>query len=79
MKFRTAYVAPSSNVFGRGELVLTYSKIAVSYFSKDFWLDFIATLRLPQIYEKVAATFKPEDEVVIVNLDADKYRDLVEK
>ncbi|GAU12301.1 hypothetical protein TSUD_252510 [Trifolium subterraneum] len=34
---------------------------------------------LAPIYEKVAATFKSEDEVVIVNLDADKYRDLVEK
>jgi cyclic nucleotide gated channel len=48
-KFRTAYVAPSSKVFGRGELVLTYSKIAVSYFSKGFWLDFIAALPLPQV------------------------------
>ncbi|CAL5200256.1 unnamed protein product [Lathyrus oleraceus] len=49
MKFRTAYVAPSSKVFGRGELVLTYSKIAVRYFSKGFWLDFIAALPLPQV------------------------------
>ncbi|PNX83415.1 cyclic nucleotide-gated ion channel 15-like protein, partial [Trifolium pratense] len=48
-KFRTAYVAPSSKVFGRGELVLTYSKIAVRYFSKGFWLDFIAALPLPQV------------------------------
>ncbi|XP_039687060.1 protein CNGC15c [Medicago truncatula] len=43
------YVAPSSKVFGRGELVLTYSKIALRYFSKGFWLDFIAALPLPQV------------------------------
>lgn len=49
MKFRTAYVAPSSQVFGRGELVLGYSKIAVRYLQKGFWLDFIAALPLPQV------------------------------
>lgn len=49
MKFRTAYVAPSSQVFGRGELVLGYSQIAVRYLRKGFWLDFIAALPLPQV------------------------------
>ncbi|KAJ1409227.1 RmlC-like jelly roll fold [Sesbania bispinosa] len=49
IKFRTAYVAPSSQVFGRGELVLGYSKIAVRYLRKGFWLDFIAALPLPQV------------------------------
>ncbi|WJX69292.1 hypothetical protein P8452_53560 [Trifolium repens] len=39
----------SAQVFGTGELVLTYSKIVVSYFSKGFWLDFIAALPLPQV------------------------------
>ncbi|XP_027346914.1 protein CNGC15b-like [Abrus precatorius] len=49
MRFRTAYVAPSSRVFGRGELVIDSSKIAARYLSKGFWLDFIAALPLPQV------------------------------
>ncbi|XP_020232635.1 protein CNGC15c [Cajanus cajan] len=49
MKFRTAFVAPSSRVFGRGELVVGYSKIAVRYLRKGFWLDFVAALPLPQV------------------------------
>ncbi|TKY67205.1 putative cyclic nucleotide-gated ion channel 15 [Spatholobus suberectus] len=49
MKFRTAYVAPSSRVFGRGELVIDSSKIATRYLSKGFLLDFIAALPLPQV------------------------------
>ncbi|MED6128166.1 Protein CNGC15c [Stylosanthes scabra] len=48
-KFRTAYVAPSSRVFGRGELVIDTSKIAVKYLFKEFWLDFLAALPLPQV------------------------------
>ncbi|KAH1203474.1 putative protein disulfide-isomerase A6 [Glycine max] len=32
-----------------------------------------------QTYEKVATTFKLEEDVVIANLDADKYKDLAEK
>ncbi|KAK7284420.1 hypothetical protein RJT34_19166 [Clitoria ternatea] len=34
---------------------------------------------LAPIYEKVAAVFKLDEEVVIANLDADKYKDLAEK
>ncbi|XP_061346548.1 protein CNGC15b-like [Gastrolobium bilobum] len=49
MRFRTAYVAPSSRVFGRGELVIDTSKIANRYLCKGFWLDFIAALPLPQM------------------------------
>ncbi|KAK7257697.1 hypothetical protein RIF29_31859 [Crotalaria pallida] len=49
MRFRTAYVAPSSRVFGRGELVIDSNKIANRYLSKGFWLDFIAALPLPQV------------------------------
>ncbi|XP_057448968.1 protein CNGC15b-like [Lotus japonicus] len=49
MKFRTAYVAPSSRVFGRGELVINSSKIATRYLRKGFWLDFVAALPLPQV------------------------------
>lgn len=49
VRFRTAYVAPSSRVFGRGELVIDSSKIASRYFRKDFWIDLIAALPLPQV------------------------------
>ncbi|KAJ8632977.1 hypothetical protein MRB53_026313 [Persea americana] len=49
MRFRTAYVAPSSRVFGRGELVVDPSKIASRYLAKNFWVDLIAALPLPQV------------------------------
>ncbi|CAL5424202.1 unnamed protein product [Camellia sinensis] len=44
VRFCTAYVAPSSCVFGRGELVIDYSKIV-----SRFWIDVIAALPLPQV------------------------------
>nr|XP_043633299.1 protein CNGC15b-like [Erigeron canadensis] len=49
VKFMTAYVAPSSRVFGRGELVIDTSKIAKRYITGDLWIDFIAALPLPQM------------------------------
>ncbi|XP_044505270.1 protein CNGC15c-like isoform X2 [Mangifera indica] len=49
IRFRTAYVAPSSRVFGRGELVIDSSKIALRYLKKAFWIDFTAALPLPQL------------------------------
>lgn len=49
IKFRTAYVAPSSRVFGRGELVMDPRKIARRYLRSDFFIDLVATLPLPQI------------------------------
>ncbi|CAI9094939.1 OLC1v1030776C1 [Oldenlandia corymbosa var. corymbosa] len=49
VRFRTAYVAPSSRVFGRGELVIDSWKIASRYLRKDFWLDFLAALPVPQV------------------------------
>ncbi|XAR66687.1 hypothetical protein NMG60_11012998 [Bertholletia excelsa] len=49
IKFRTAYVAPSARVFGRGELVMDPKKIARRYIRSDFFIDLIATLPLPQI------------------------------
>ncbi|XP_009788225.1 protein CNGC15b-like isoform X1 [Nicotiana tabacum] len=49
VRFRTAYVAPSSRVFGRGELVIDSSKIGHRYFKKGFWIDIIAALPLPQV------------------------------
>ncbi|XP_010253719.1 PREDICTED: protein CNGC15b isoform X2 [Nelumbo nucifera] len=49
VRFRTAYVAPSSRVFGRGELVIDPSKIASRYLGKGFWIDLLAALPLPQV------------------------------
>ncbi|KAL5559406.1 hypothetical protein UlMin_035617 [Ulmus minor] len=49
IKFRTAYVAPSSRVFGKGELVMDPKKIATRYLKSDFLIDLIAALPLPQI------------------------------
>lgn len=49
VRFRTAYVAPSSRVFGRGELIIDPSKIASRYLRKHFWLDLLSALPLPQL------------------------------
>ncbi|KAG6678536.1 hypothetical protein I3842_14G085600 [Carya illinoinensis] len=49
IRFRTAYVAPSSRVFGRGELVIDSSKIALRYLRKGFYIDLMAALPLPQM------------------------------
>ncbi|OWM73793.1 hypothetical protein CDL15_Pgr026897 [Punica granatum] len=49
IRFRTAYVAPPSRVFGRGELVIDSSKIARRYLRKGLWIDLIAALPLPQV------------------------------
>ncbi|KAJ4850895.1 Cyclic nucleotide-gated ion channel 18 [Turnera subulata] len=49
MKFRTAFVAPSSRVFGRGELVMDAQEIAQRYIRSDFLIDIAAALPLPQI------------------------------
>ncbi|XP_042515718.1 probable cyclic nucleotide-gated ion channel 14 [Macadamia integrifolia] len=48
IKFRTAYIAPISRVFGRGELVMDSKKIAKRYLRTDFFIDLAATLPLPQ-------------------------------
>lgn len=53
IKFRTAYVAPSSRVFGRGELVTDPKKIARRYIKSDFFIDFVATLPLPQVWHHI--------------------------
>ncbi|XP_027339209.1 cyclic nucleotide-gated ion channel 17 isoform X2 [Abrus precatorius] len=64
IKLRTAYVAPSSRVFGRGELVMDPKKIARRYFRSDFFIDFIATLPLPQmvIWFIIPATRSPQTD-----------------
>ncbi|KAL8193234.1 hypothetical protein R6Q57_026815 [Mikania cordata] len=49
VRLHTAYVAPSSRVFGRGELVIDPSKIARKYIRGGLWIDIIAALPLPQL------------------------------
>ena len=48
LKFRTAFVAPSSRVFGKGELVRDSSQIAMRYLRSDFAIDLVAMLPIPQ-------------------------------
>lgn len=52
LQFRTAYVAPSSRVFGRGELVIDPAKIAERYLTRYFIVDFLAVLPLPQVIKR---------------------------
>lgn len=49
LQFRTAYIAPSSRVFGRGELVIDPAQIARRYLRRYFIIDFISVLPLPQV------------------------------
>ena len=49
LQFRIAYVAPSSRVFGRGELVIDPAQIAIKYLSRYFIVDFLSVLPLPQV------------------------------
>ncbi|XP_027337679.1 probable cyclic nucleotide-gated ion channel 16 [Abrus precatorius] len=49
LKFRTAFVSPTSRVYGRKELVTDPRAIASRYLKHDFIVDLSATLPLPQI------------------------------
>ncbi|KDP38683.1 hypothetical protein JCGZ_04036 [Jatropha curcas] len=49
LQFRTAYIAPSSRVFGRGELVIDPAQIAKRYLRQYFFIDFLSVLPIPQI------------------------------
>lgn len=49
LQFRTAFVAPSSRVFGRGELVIDPAQIAKRYLQQYFIVDFLSVLPLPQV------------------------------
>ncbi|KAL5574461.1 hypothetical protein UlMin_016160 [Ulmus minor] len=49
LQFRTAFIAPSSRVFGRGELVIDPHQIAMRYLQHYFIIDFLSVLPLPQI------------------------------
>lgn len=49
VRFRTAYVAPSSRALGRGELVIDPRKIALRYVRRGFCFDLLAALPVPQV------------------------------
>ncbi|XP_070053711.1 putative cyclic nucleotide-gated ion channel 8 isoform X1 [Nicotiana tabacum] len=49
LQFRTAYIAPSSRVFGRGELVIDPKQIASRYIQRYFVVDLLSVLPLPQL------------------------------
>ncbi|KAK7350606.1 hypothetical protein VNO77_09417 [Canavalia gladiata] len=49
LKFRTAFISPTSRVYGRKELVTDPRQIASRYLKSDFIVDLLATLPLPQI------------------------------
>ncbi|XP_024980220.1 protein CNGC15b-like [Cynara cardunculus var. scolymus] len=49
VRFRTAYDVPSTRLLGRGELVLDPFKISQRYLKRDFSLDLLASLPIPQV------------------------------
>lgn len=49
-QFRTGFIAPSSRVFGRGELIDDAHAIAKKYLSSYFVIDVLSILPLPQVY-----------------------------
>ncbi|KQK24075.1 putative cyclic nucleotide-gated ion channel 7 [Brachypodium distachyon] len=49
LQFRTAFIAPSSRVFGRGELVVDSAAIARRYVRRFFVFDLLSVLPLPQL------------------------------
>ncbi|EPS59341.1 hypothetical protein M569_15467, partial [Genlisea aurea] len=49
LQFRTAFIAPSSRVFGRGELVIDPKEIANRYIYRYFFVDLFSVLPIPQI------------------------------
>lgn len=48
-QFRTAYIAPSSRVFGRGELVIDPAQIAMRYLKRYFIVDLLSVIPAPQV------------------------------
>lgn len=48
-QFRTGFIAPSSRVFGRGELVEDPALIARRYLTSNFMIDALSILPVPQI------------------------------
>uniref|UniRef100_A0A0E0KGT0 Uncharacterized protein n=2 Tax=Oryza punctata TaxID=4537 RepID=A0A0E0KGT0_ORYPU len=73
LQFRTAYIAPSSRVFVRGELVIDTAQIAARYFRRFFAADLLSILPLPQIViwkflhrSKGAAVLSTKDALLFI-------------
>ncbi|CAO2166687.1 unnamed protein product [Urochloa humidicola] len=49
LQFRTAYIKPSSRVFGRGELVIDTKQIARRYMRRFFAADVMSVIPFPQV------------------------------
>ncbi|KAI4990286.1 hypothetical protein ZWY2020_038649 [Hordeum vulgare] len=60
LQFHTAFIAPSSRVFGRGELVVNHSAIACRYLRRFFIVDLLSVLPLPQI-QMIKFFLKPKN------------------
>ncbi|XWS46221.1 hypothetical protein CRYUN_Cryun14cG0045700 [Craigia yunnanensis] len=54
-EFRTAFIAPPSRVFGRGELIEDPRVIAKRYLSKYFVIDILAILPIPQVLNALSS------------------------
>ncbi|XP_020533525.1 putative cyclic nucleotide-gated ion channel 7 isoform X2 [Jatropha curcas] len=70
LQFRTAYVAPSSRVFGRGELVIDPAQIAARYLGRYFIVDFLSVLPLPQVVVWKYLTNKKKGSEVLATKQA---------
>ncbi|CAJ1975167.1 unnamed protein product [Sphenostylis stenocarpa] len=58
LKFRTAYISPTSRVYGRKELVTDPRDIASRYLKSDFIIDLLATLPPPRFQNHVAVVMQ---------------------
>ncbi|XVF22386.1 hypothetical protein REPUB_Repub12eG0168100 [Reevesia pubescens] len=67
-QFRTAFIAPPSRVFGRGELIEDPKTIAKRYLSKSFIVDVLAILPLPQVVILIIPTIKGSVSLVTKDL-----------
>ncbi|KAK6944274.1 hypothetical protein RJ641_025376 [Dillenia turbinata] len=68
IKFRTAYIAPSSRVLGEVSLSWIQRRLHVVIFRSDFFIDLIATLPLPQQQEVPETDHKNNALALIVLL-----------
>ncbi|KAK1275754.1 Cyclic nucleotide-gated ion channel 1 [Acorus gramineus] len=71
LQFHTGFIAPSSRVFGRGELVTNRMAIAKRYLSSYFLIDVLAVLPLPQTY--LQSTTVRIEEMRVKRRDAEQW------
>ena len=68
-QFRTGYIAPSSRVFGRGELIESPSAIAKRYLSTYFIIDILSILPLPQVCGGIfSASSDPQPYLTLLSM-----------